>query len=649
METRTIIQAGTTVSACFFFLMLVGTASSQITPQPQGATQADSAFQSRGVVRTNTLPVPFASLGRLEFGDAHVSYEMTKHDRRNIQYRSLPDALIRNSGFLPMSQGGFGQFNSVSMYGSNVTNQSVSTDGRSVFDPWNGTFNMELIAPEGLERVEILTGTNAIGMAMQSMRYNTATPYTAFWYAQGGGDFIAADVALAQNVSSKTNVSLGVRRTGADGRYLNTQFDIWNVRATVRVMFTPRTHGLISYQLSSANSGMWGGLKTIPPLELSSESTAAPVFSGLRDLTRRHDLTANLVHLITADSSNVLSAVAYGTVDNMLRIRDSTLRIGPTDSVLNVTLNGVHTGVLVRYDIVSSGFSVKLGGGVDYSTVNATAYTAQSDNFQPQVFALVSNQLTTDILITAAARAQVHWDRLLVGAGLRGSMMISRQSSIAVDLSFAQRAPSAADGLSLIPEGHLLGLLEIKTRTDSWNLAANVFHRQISNTIQHNSNRDAEQNISLTMATNGGSSSVSGTNVMCTWQNNFLEVGANIRATYSTTEGRADHQFPLFLADASAAYVYRVGSSTIKLGIRGVVVSPMSSLQFVPLTWSYIQPVQSQNWANSGLDGFLMAIVGNAAVKVSYENVLAQRWYTTAISPEIVRDLRLSVTWSFFD
>jgi hypothetical protein len=39
------------------------------------------------------------------------------------------------------------------------------------------------------------------------------------WYTQGGGDLIAADVSMAQNVAPGVNVNVGVRRSGAYGRF----------------------------------------------------------------------------------------------------------------------------------------------------------------------------------------------------------------------------------------------------------------------------------------------------------------------------------------------------------------------------------------------------------------------------------------------
>ena len=75
----------------------------------------------------------------------------------------------------------------------------------------------------------------------------------------------------------------------------------------------------------------------------------------------------------------------------------------------------------------------------------------------------------------------------------------------------------------------------------------------------------------------------------------------------------------------------------------------MASQQYVPTTATYTTPVGRQGFVNNGLDVYLTAILGNASIRVSYENMLAERWYTVAVAPEIIRDIRISVTWSFFD
>jgi fibronectin type 3 domain-containing protein len=56
-----------------------------------------------------------------------------------------------------------------------------------------------------------------------------------------------------------------------------------------------------------------------------------------------------------------------------------------------------------------------------------------------------------------------------------------------------------------------------------------------------------------------------------------------------------------------------------------------------------------QGLVGNGLDAFIHARLGHADVRLSYENILQSRWYTVAVMPEIIQDLRLSVTWAFLD
>jgi hypothetical protein len=43
------------------------------------------------------------------------------------------------------------------------------------------------------------------------------------------------------------------------------------------------------------------------------------------------------------------------------------------------------------------------------------------------------------------------------------------------------------------------------------------------------------------------------------------------------------------------------------------------------------------------------ATVGNAVVRAAFENILGIPWFSVAGYPQISRNFRLSVHWSFFD
>ncbi|RPI66994.1 MAG: hypothetical protein EHM43_10250, partial [Ignavibacteriae bacterium] len=260
-------QAGFVPAFCVFVLAFVpawSQSQESLTPPP---AKRDSVFSERSVVRSDSLPIPFPWYGALARRNGDTVIDISKFDRRFVQYQSASDLLIRSTPMMPLSHGGFSQHNAVSIAGGWNADLAVSVNGRRMVDPWSGQYQLSQLAPEAYERFEVLTGTHAVGLAAstaltavnaQEMRFNTATPYTSFWYTQGGGDVIAADVGMAQNVAPGVNVNFGVRRSGGYGRYVNQEFDVWNVRASTHIALDELTNLRFSYHLTSQNTGLNG-------------------------------------------------------------------------------------------------------------------------------------------------------------------------------------------------------------------------------------------------------------------------------------------------------------------------------------------------------------------------------------------------------
>jgi hypothetical protein len=57
----------------------------------------------------------------------------------------------------------------------------------------------------------------------------------------------------------------------------------------------------------------------------------------------------------------------------------------------------------------------------------------------------------------------------------------------------------------------------------------------------------------------------------------------------------------------------------------------------------------TQALTTNGVDAYVSATVGNADIRLAFENVLGVPWFSVAGYPEISRNFRLSVHWSFFD
>ncbi|KXK33744.1 MAG: hypothetical protein UZ06_CHB003001715 [Chlorobi bacterium OLB6] len=108
------------------------------------------------------MPKGYGRIGRLPLD---IADSISKTDRLSVQYQTLGELLMRSTPYQPLSQGGLGQFDAISVLGSLQTNLLTSLNGRPYSSAWNNSINLSAIAVEGLETVEILVGTAAIGLA----------------------------------------------------------------------------------------------------------------------------------------------------------------------------------------------------------------------------------------------------------------------------------------------------------------------------------------------------------------------------------------------------------------------------------------------------------------------------------------------------
>lgn len=573
----------------------------------------DSSFAKRKVERPDSLNIPYDRHGRLSVLDPVPQFDITKRDTRHIQYRSLPELLTRSTPWMALSAGGFGQYNSLSIAGGTGNDLAVSMNGRALYEPWSGSLHLEQVAVEGLERMELYVGSDAIGLApsstlavlnLQEIRHNIATPFTRLWYTQGAGDLIAADVSLAQNVARDLNVAVGVRRSGANGSYARTGFDVWNVRAAVRYTATERLHLSLSYNLASLNTDLWGGI--LPGSASMTDDFALPRYATLHDESRRHDVTLSSTLITPGDSTGLVSISAYLSTMDMLRLRDST----------GAVLHGRTMGAIGRFERSFGPLLIRSGVVIEHASQERTIYTSAYDGVTTGIFGHARLRLG-EIDVSAAARlSRSALDSLVSGAGALLLWRAAADWSVSADLSTI--------GTSI---------------RQTLAMATLTWHHE----------KNAATIIGYHRITDATSQTASGIVGQGTARIGAFEVRPVLRIQRSTTSGINDEWLPLVSGHVSVAYVYEVGTSNVSLGITAGGFSPMRPMQYDPLTWSYLPGSTKQNWVGNGLDGFLAATLGNATVRLSWENLLQQRYATTELSPEAQRNLRFTLNWSFFD
>lgn len=659
----------------FFCLSAPSLQAVQDTINPPHTATHDSAFAERVVDSSDSLTTPLLTMGSLvamlpRDSPGLSALSITKVNRRTIRYQTMGELLARGSPYMPLSQGGYGQQDAISVLGGTNVDLSISSNGRPLFEPWSQQYNLAQAPPDGTESIEILTGAHAIGLGstlslsavnMQDMQHNTSTPFSQLWYGQGGGDFIAADVAFSQNVAPGLNATVGVRRSGAQGRYTNTAFDIWNLRIALKYTMDTLNHFGLSYSLASQNTLLWGGLRSVIPLNELTERTAPTVFNGLTDESRRHDVTLTATHFFSVERTHSITAQVYTSTNDMLRIRDSTLSTSPTDTIGNITFLSRHYGALVRSEHHVEDVTLNLGAGIDAVLLDSTVYNSAVNDYRPQLFAHLTIPVSSFTLF-AAGRATIVNNTILSGTGF-GMSWKSAGTSLILDASTIQRAPTPAEGLSLQPERQSVLSFSFKRRASLFDVGAIVFYRVEDAPLVTFSDRDSLQRIRKTTTINGPAQTLGGAYVYANIRTGtiieeagigsgrgwWLEFQPMIRSHYQPNVTDSTRRFPLLLGELTVSFVYQTGLNSIRLGATGKVTSPTASIQYVPLTWTYTSPADVQRWAVNGVDAFLQASLGNASVRIAYENIFAQRWYTTAIAPYIIRDIRFSVTWSFFD
>lgn len=616
----------------------------------------DTAFTQRTIIKADSMPAPWQAMGRLSANDQEPAAHITKAGMRKLQYGQLAEALYRATPWTPLSHGGFGQHDGLSVMGGMNVDLGVSINGRSIAEPWSGTYQLVQAQPAEMERIEILTGTDAVGLAstmtlsalnMQTMVHNSATPYTSLWYHQGGGDLVAMDGTFSQNVAENVNVTLGVRRSGARGRYLNTGFDIWNLRAALRWTMSKATHLNVSYELASLNTDLWGGVRTAGLSTMFTEDAAPPVNIRLHDESRRHDITVSLVQLLSNDSSSVLTGNVYGTYNAIRRLRDSTLYASQADSSPWMETHGAMAGVQLRLDQHIGPLHIRLGTSADFVRNDSSVYAEGSSTVIPQAFGHIVFPLDSTLSMRAAARVVMQYDRVLIGGGA-GLDIQDGNAVYRFDVATSQRAPTLSEGTSLLPERHLLASARGAWTATNLVATATVYGRLISAPIISTGIRTNEV-IPVTTSSNASSRQIVGGTADLTWRLGNIEMRPVARLTSSMTDNVADERFPLVMADLSLAYVYEVGRNSVRLGVSGSVMSKARFSQYVAPSWTYVTPLEGTGGQYDGLSAFLLAAVGNATVRASFNNILGQRWYSTAYAPEIARNIRLSVDWSFFD
>ena len=525
-----------------------------------------------------------------------VSATITKDSIRAVNYTHLGDLVARTTIYMPLWQGSLGQRDGIDVMGVLPDMQVQSVNGRPIQSKIGKGMHPLQYDPRAIERLDIVTGSEAIGtmptiglvgLQVQSRQFDAAEPYTSMWFHQGAGDLVGGNVVFAQNVSSKVGLSADIRRLGAKGLYKQTDFDAWNIHLQGKFHQSRSSTWLLSYDLATIDADRWSGVVADPygnadPPENFEVRTIYP-----RDVYRRHDV-ALMNSLRFVDDTN-------------LRIVTSLFVVGEAQRADTLGLGGTRVGLTSTASYRTKAYDVRAG------LLGMNSYGA--------VWGLVSANISSKLSIQGSAR----YDHGSGGSTGLGSSIRFADSVIALKVDASRTTALQSDSSAQ------LVYLQSFYGTSSMHVQAVLFHHS---------------HASSGLASYGGLMEVTG-RIGPVMLSGVLRVG---------THNAPSNNRSILMGNVRAVYDTRLITSRLSVGTEFGVISAGHIVQYDPLHVSYASlPMLSAPFQNNGINLFANLEVGTASIRASFENILSTKWYTIAYLPALPRQLRLSIDWTFVD
>ncbi|MFP4542794.1 MAG: putative porin [Candidatus Kapaibacterium sp.] len=620
------------------------------------AAKQDTVAADTDSVTAQKPIIPLYAHGSINQAGIFENKEITKYDLLDINYVAAFDILSSEMNNYPLDLANFGHFNHISVYGSLPRDISFSFNGRPVNDIRFGNYNPSDFPVEFMEKAEIFTGSEAVILGgnssgalinFQEIRYNTKAPYTRIWYAQAAFDLVASDGIFSQNFAREWNFTFGFRNLSTPGSNDNTDTDIWNVRALLRWNVSDR----ISFSLSEifTNHGIStnGGIDPGRSSDIYDEIDAVNYYPELRKKVIKHDLTLTGNYL-SEDSTAGITALAYASTAKWEHRGRQDAFINDTDSMRNIFYRDDYYGVKGSFhQMLPGNFTLTGGALIDYYDIPGDIYAEGFSGTNFAVYGAANFEIPGYLKLFGGIRNGSSYGILYSSFGAGAHLYLKDGLTFFADYSFSERVPAPVEGLGLNTEKNNLILAGVKYSDTRIDFKLEGFHRIIISPIHADPvfNED-DVPVFLNYFT-AEDEAVSGV-VM----NYSMELISNFRfnatgkAHFSGSE-YMQRLFPDFFAAAGISYGLRIGSSELNAGIDIAIIGKSYGARYFPQTRSYFINDREGNYRYDGGNAFLKLKLGNADVRITYENLLQSNFYYMPYYPTMAGNFKISLSWAF--
>jgi hypothetical protein len=574
---------------------------------------------------------------------------ITKKSIQEINYTTLYDIINNEGNFFSLGLGINGHNNNFFSYGEINTNPTMMFNGRNLNSHVSGIYNLEIFSPEFFENLEILKGSNSTILSpfpnsssinIQEIKYNTKTPFTRLWYSQEGGSFIGVDGLFSQNFAENWNFTFGFKKIDDQLTFDNMSTDLWNLRAIIRYNIDSNSSISLSDNFTNNKIITSGGVNPNESVDIYSSINSNQFFDRIQDRNYRHDI--NLTYSGEYNNFKILNTTYVTTNDQIYELPKSFYPDTNFDASYNELIYGNRLDL--EYNI--SKFKIKSGGALSVSNSDRWLIFNPLNSIQWNLYSLLKTNLIGNFSFSGGLNIGNDAGNSFIGFGENISYL-SDNFKTYIDHSYFTRNNNFIQlENSEITNLFILGI-EVNT-----GLEFEVYYRNTVNPIVFSltDNIYFERNsIDDYSALGGHFKFKTGITDNVFSKTDKLSLMLLGKFNYILDNEELNNYYPIAFFQGILNYRLLVNKSELNLGVQAGLMTSKSAPRFVPVTSIYTLTNNQSNSQTTGLSFYTFMRLGNAVVKLDFENILDAGYYYVSYYPERGQILKLSVAWSFFD
>jgi hypothetical protein len=376
------------------------------------------------------------------------------------------------------------------------------------------------------------------------------------------------------------------------------------------------------------------------------------MYNDLNERNFRHDLTLSASRFLSPDSMSAITGNLYYTRINWNRdLTDSILWDRSFPDFIDYVNH--YYGANAKYEQNIKGLILRAGGDIHGYELPATQINKKAEGVNYSAFAHAQYNLGDDFNVAGGYRFNKKFKNTSSSIGGRLFFKISPKIEIIGDISAFERIPSLTEGINLKKERTLLSFAEVRWSDNINYITINGYYRLINNPLITKLFINESGVIQEAITENSSPVTITGASAdikILALDNLFLSTGKLFIA--AKIQGNLKGDLPIvpdLYSSLMAYYEMRISKSLLHVGIMGSIISKSSNCSLFQLKRLYGELYNPETFMYDGINAFASARLGNAFVRVGFNNIISTNFYYMPVYPVLPRSFILSLNWSFFD